>query len=145
MRTFYKILFFMGLSVIPFAIYAQDQVFKLADLKGKDWYMLGLTDKTSIAHYEDSIIIYTLIDKSKSLYKFNFEYYLSDSIECVFDASKVGKSPKGHFIISRVLKNAKSDPNQPQPVSIFQIIELNSTNLKIRNIEQKNFIEYYTK
>jgi len=145
MKNYFKILLFMGMTIFPYATYAQNQSYRLLDLKGREWYMVGPTDKTNIAYYEDSLIIYTLIDTSKSIYKFSFEYYLSDSIDYVFDSTKVGKIRSGNYIITRILKNSKFNPDQPRPVSVFQIISLNSSTLLIRNIQQQNFLEYNTK
>jgi hypothetical protein len=95
------------------------------------WSMQGMTDKTSEEFYSiDSITIY--LNKK---YLGTLEYYLSDSINQVFDSSKVGKIMKGKYIVSMVLKPPKRSTDL-RPVSVYEIIELTQNKLIIRNKNQ---------
>jgi hypothetical protein len=146
MKFFKTIFMFTVISMISYSAFSQQEsTFKVVYLKNKTWCMQGMSDKTTEAKYNDGNIIYLLTDASKSAYTFVTEYYLSNSIETVFDSTKVGNIKEGNYIISRILKDKKSHPNQPQPVSVFEIKELSSTKLVLKDIKQQNLIEFLAK
>ena len=142
MKIFQTGFLILGINAISFTSFSQTDNFKLSDLKGKTWNMQGLTDKTDEANYDNNKLIHTLTDITKTKYVFTFEYYLCDSIVKIFDSTKVGTIMEGKYIVTRVLRDNKTNPTQPQPVSVYEIVELNSTKLVIRNIKQQNLIEY---
>ena len=142
MKNLSVLFLFTIFNMISFRTSAQTENFKLSDLKSKTWCMQGLTDKTDEANYEDNKVTFTMKGSSKSKYTSTFEYYLSISIETVFDSTKVGKVLARKYIVIRALRDKKSNPLQPQPISVFEIVDLNSTKLVIRNIQQQNLLEY---
>ena len=52
---------------------------------------------------------------------------------------------EGKYIVKRLIPDPKkSNAPQPRVVSVFEIIELSSTKLVIRNIKQQILLEYKT-
>lgn len=130
------------LSTISFSAFAQKVNFKLTELQDKTWAMQGLTDKTNDNKYENNKIKIYLNGE----YMGAFEYYLSDSIVTVFDSTKVGMVNEGRYIVERLIPNQqKTSVSQPGRISIFEIIELSSTTLVLRNVKQEYLLEYKAK
>ena len=130
--------FFLNFCVIT--SFSQNVKFKLEDLKGKTWSMLGLNDKTYDEEYENGKILLFLTDK----YFGAQDYYLSDSIVSVFDSSKIGKVTEGKYIVRRFHRD-KEHSNTPQPISVFEIREIGPTKLVIRYIKHQHLLEYRIK
>ena len=134
--------FLLILNAISFTAFAQKVNFKLTDLQNKTWAMQGLTDKTNDNEFANNKIkIYF-----NGEYMGAFEYYLSDSIVTVFDSTKVGMGNEGKYIIERLIPNPqKSSARQPGRISVFEIIELSSAKLVLRNVKQDYLLEYKAK
>jgi len=132
------------LSLTNFQAFSQSG-YSLNEIIGKTWIMSGMTDKTYEDVYDNTTITSSLKDNSEKKYVFKFEYYLSDSIEDSFDPNKVGKVKTGKYLIERPLKDSKSNPNQPQPITIMEIKELSSSRLVLCNIKQQNNLVFTKK
>jgi hypothetical protein len=130
------------LSTISFSAFAQKVDYKLTELQDKTWAMQGLTDKTNDNKFENNKISIYLNGE----YIGAFEYYLSDSIETVFDSTKVGMVNQGKYIVERLIPNPqKTSATQTRRISVFEIIELSTTTLVLRNVKQEYLLEYKAK
>lgn len=137
---FFKLIIILTiLCAVPYSGIAQTKSYKLDDLKGKTWVMQGLTDKSNDENYEKNQIISYL----NGNYFCTFEYYLSNSIDTVFDSTRVGAIMEGKYIVKRLIPDLKKT-NSPQPrvVSVFEIIDLSPNKLVIRNTKQQQLLEY---
>ncbi len=85
--------------------------------------------------YEESYSLDTVTLYFNKKYFGTLEYYLSDSINKVFDSNKVGKILEGKYIISKVLKPPKRSTDL-RPVLVYEIIELTQDTLIMRNKNQ---------
>ena len=140
--TFLRMILLVVLvNTISVSINAQDLKFKLADLIDKPWCMQGLTNQTYVENYLSNKVIGKLVIDKEPVIAIH-EYYLSDSIVKVFDKSKVGGIKEGKYLVIRPLLDMKNNPNQPQPVNVFEILELTGTSYKIKKVGELNVLEF---
>ena len=101
-------------------------------LQGKEWMLLfNNTSKNRVYTQTECFI------NDDSKYYNTAEYYLSDTIETVFDKNKMGKIMNGKYIIERMISR-EPDNNHPSEVRAFKIKELNA-NLLILNYRNEEF------
>lgn len=134
---FLSSLFFF--SLISFNASCQINKFKVADLLGNTWRLQGLSNMTNDMVFDVKSITIIFNDKDTT----KFEYYLSDSITKLFDTSKVGISTEGKYIVRRPLL-ISGKQNLSTKVSNFEILELNSETLVLKNEKQQK-LEYLLK
>lgn len=104
------------------------QTFSLSQLKGYKWTCNETDEKTKTIWFTDSAFcdenVYSSINKTSTL---KLPFYLSSTIEKVFDESKVGKGSSGKYLIIKE-GNAKHGYN----VFVCEIMGISNTNLSIK-------------
>ena len=104
------------------------QTFSLSQLKGYKWTCNETYEKTKTIWFTDSAFcdenVYSSINKTSTL---KLPFYLSSTIEKVFDESKVGKGSSGKYLIIKE-GNAKHGYN----VFVCEIMGISNTNLSIK-------------
>ena len=77
------------------------------------------------------------------------EYYLSDTIDTVFDVTKIGKVPNGKYIVKRsktsIRDGVEKESTQPNRFGVFEIKQLNKNWLMIRYSKHQHMIKYKAK
>lgn len=124
------------IALTPFVGAAQDKESTLEKLQLSTWEMQGLVGKTASYKYNINHVTHYFNKVKLGV----FEYYLSDTIDQEFDATKVGKVFDGKYIIKRYISE-KGD-NRITPVSVFQIKQINKNWLILRNIKHKHVLKY---
>ena len=111
--------------------FSQMESYMLKRLQEKEWVLLFNNNSKNIVYTQNECFIYV-----NCKYDAKAEYYLSDTIETVFDKNKVGKIMNGKYIIERII-SSKPVNNYPSEVMVFEIKELNANmlTLKYRNEE----------
>ena len=105
------------------------QTFKMSQLKGCKWVSYELDREvntiwfTDSAYYDESF--YTTLNKTATS---KMPFYLSNTIEKVFDESKVGTNTSGKYLIIKE-GNAKYGYN----LVVCEIIGISNTNLSIKH------------
>lgn len=96
------------------------------------WKMTGLIDKVYEEVYSQEIIEHyyngDLLGKSY--------YYLSDTVDTLFDKSKIGKAKQGKYIISK-FKDAPEDI-----FTICLVINADKKELIMRNIKHEHLLRF---
>lgn len=118
--------------IILFALYTAfscaAQTFKMSQLKGCKWTCNETDEKTKTIWFTDSAFcdenVYSSINRTSTL---KMPFYLSSTIEKVFDESKVGKGTSGKYLIIKE-GNAKHGYN----VFVCEIMGISNTNLSIK-------------
>ena len=118
--------------IILFALYTAfscaAQTFRMSQLKGCKWVSYELEDETNTVWFTDSAYydqsFYPTLNKTTTL---KLPFYLSNTIEKVFDESKVGTNTSGKYMIVKE-GNAKHGYN----LVVFEIMGISSTNLSIK-------------
>lgn len=136
---------------------AQSQIeINQSSLIGRKWMYISILENIkycSTLQFTDSTQRKTMIVDSKEVNSIA-QYYLSNTIDTEFQSEKVGKNQTGKYIIveKKVLPTTKqSVPGvhiSPQvkfsstDKIIYEIIEVNNNELKLRDISRKNIIIY---
>lgn len=104
------------------------QTFEMSQLKGCKWVSYELEDETNTVWFTDSAYydqsFYPALNKTTTL---KLPFYLSNTIEKVFDESKVGTNTSGKYMIVKE-GNAKHGYN----LVVFEIMGISSTNMSIK-------------
>lgn len=126
-----------------------------SSLIGKKWTHTTLKDIKyySALQFTDSTQTNTMIVNSKEANS-TMRYYLSNTIDTVFQLENVGKNKKGRYIIveKKTLPATRKSVSgvyiSPQARTsstnsiIYEIIEINNNELKLRILNKKNIITY---
>lgn len=125
------------------------QTFKMSQLKGCKWVSYELDGKVNTVWFTDSAYFdedfYTSLNKTATS---KMPFYLSNTIEKVFDESKVGTNTSGKYMI---VKNGK--PQHGYNLVVCEIMGISSTTLSIkynvysakRTIGGVKFVQNFTK
>ena len=129
---------FLILIVIALAasqyLFSQSSTTALGRLVDKEWKMIFPSEKQY--KYTDSYskeIITTIFVYNNSEVKLFSKYYLSDNIVSTFNESNMGKVYDGKYLVKN---NDKGD------VSVFEILILSNSTLKLKNIRNGSIICY---
>ena len=110
----------------------EDSVLYIDDLYDDDCYYYYLDYGTTL-NYEKStqqtFLKSDIGNKNFVKQSCKYDYYLSDSIETIFDTSKVGKSTSGRYIIER---NSKGE------VYVLKILKLTNRKMILKEVYPKN-------
>lgn len=125
------------------------QTFKMSQLKGCKWVSYELDREVNTVWFTDSIYydesFYPTLNKTATS---KMPFYLSNTIEKVFDESKVGTNTSGKYMI---VKNGK--PQHDYNLVVCEIMGISSTTLSIkynvysakRTIGGVKFVQNFTK
>ncbi len=104
------------------------QTFKMSQLKGCKWVSYELDGKVNTVWFTDSAYFdedfYTSLNKTATS---KMPFYLSNTIEKVFDESKVGTNTSGKYMI---VKNGK--PQHGYNLVVCEIMGVSDTTLSIK-------------
>ena len=119
--------------IILFALYTAfscaAQTFRMSQLKGCKWVSYELENETNTIWFTDSAYydesFYPTLNKTTTI---ELPFYLSNTIEKVFDESKVGTNTSGKYLIIKE-GNAKYGYN----LVVCEIMGISNTNLSIKH------------
>lgn len=127
-----KFSLFLFLFACSLALYSQEQKSVIDLLTSKQWYLQGMTDKTSSEQFtrteQNSYLNGELLG--------TFNYYLSDTIDETFDFNKIGTVNDGKYIVSKAKDNSLSN------FSVYEIISISPDSLEIRFVENTHTLKY---
>lgn len=115
-------------------LFSQSSTTALGRLVDKEWKMIFPNEKQYM--YTDSYskeIITTVFVYNNSEVKLFSKYYLSDNIDSTFNENNIGKVYDGKYLVKN---NEKGD------VSVFEILILSNSTLKLKNIRNGSIISY---
>ena len=96
------------------------QTFRMSQLKGCKWVSYELDGKVNTVWFTDSAYFdenfYTSLNKTATS---KMPFYLSNTIEKVFDESKVGTNTSGKYPCRRICSNDAIVPS-PVPTDMYQ-------------------------
>jgi len=125
------------------------QTFTLSQLKGCKWVSYELENETNTIWFTDSAYydesFYTTLNKTATS---KMPFYLSNTIEKVFDESKVGTNTSGKYLIVK-----KGNAEYGYNLVVCEIMGISSTTLSIkynvysakRTIGGVKFVQNFTK
>ena len=144
MNGFISLIVTITVSLYSLNAFSQAEGSVLTRLQGKRWVLLFDKSSNERVYSQKECFIYV---DGKCVT--TAEYYLSDTIETVFDKNNVGKIINGKYIIERMI-SSKPVINHPSDVKSFEIKELNANMLILinRKIEydysaKENFVLKY--
>ncbi len=113
----------------PVAFGCQETPYKMSQLKGCKWVTYDREKETNTIWFTDSTYydesFYPTLNKTTTI---ELPFYLSNTIEKVFDESKVGTNTSGKYLIIKE-GNAKYGYN----LVVCEIMGISNTNLSIKH------------
>jgi len=114
----------------PVLMFSQKKPTTLSFLQGKNWKMR--LNNSKISFVRSFTVDGQAISKTDGI-EVKDKYYLSDSIETYFNKNKMRKMDTGKYIIYCT---------SSYDVVVFEILELNDTYLKLKNLVNPGILEY---
>lgn len=131
MKTKFKLLACLLCLLVSTLAFSQEIRTTLSLLQGKQWKMRLKNNHVSLYIYKNEGKL--LSQSGKILRERPNSYYLSDTIDTVFDARKIGKSESGKYLIELT-------PNDEAVA--FEIVTLNDHYLVLKHVRYRVIEEF---
>ena len=127
------IIIISGFLLMPFCVNAQHNNSVMDLLKAKTWKMSVGTSGDMYITLDYSNTKETATVKMRSETEIIYgDYYLSNSVDSLFDEAKIGQNTQGNYLI--VSRNGD--------LSVFEIVSINDQELALKSIDTQNISKY---
>ena len=124
------------LTVVISSVAAQEKT-TLDKLAGKEWFFVRHDNEVCGEIYSIAGMVKYFYESNASRNYHEGFFYLSDSIDSVFDESKIGKAVNGKYIVYP-LTGVDKNGNEYKSASVCEILELTDNKLVIEVVRFKS-------